>query len=159
MPLAYDGLENQTLDRVATWLAASADFQAFTGTADATAARGCIVEVESSILAAPHAMIPTPRVAASATIAHHALAQVEVDVWILAPPVQGDTPAEDFRRALADLHRIRAALVLAAVDSRFFAGVETQPPVRLAESDGLAGWMQSGISLRFGPLGIQGWPA
>jgi hypothetical protein len=160
MPVAYDGLDNQVLDRVAGWLAASDAFQAFTGAADAAAARHFIVEIDGADdLAEAHAVCAAPRISLGPTAGHNALATAEIDVWFLHPPVEGDTEAEDHRRSAASLHVLRRALIEAAVASGRFNGCDSQPPVRLDESDGLPVWMQSGVTLRLGPFHFTGWPA
>ncbi len=159
MPVPYDGLDNQVLDRVAGWLAASDAFQAFAGAADAPAARHFIVEIDGGELAEAHAVCAAPRISLGPTAGRNALATAEIDVWFLHPPLPGDSEVEDHRRSAATLAALRTALIEAAVESGRFNGCDSMPPMRLDESDGLPGWMQSGVTLRLGPFAFTGWPA
>lgn len=145
MTVAYVGAEAIVLRDVAAWLAASAAFQTFTGTADATAAAARIVEIDGEDPGLAHAAIDTPVLRVQRTAGGAYDGTADVLLAFAGPATAGDTAAEIHRRALAHVAAVRADL-LAAARGRLLT-VISDPPTIADPSDGLPAWVEWSLAL------------
>lgn len=150
MSVAYEGIGARIIEAIAVHAAASAEVRGFLGAADAAAARTVIVEGDGPAPTGAHLIIGLPRFRFRRTPGGAMTGTADVLVVCASPLTEGDTAAEDLRRALNWHGPILARLATLAWPR--LAGIEDDPPVILDPSDGLGSWAVSEFRLSLDAL-------
>lgn len=146
MPVPYQSTLAQTVDALAGFIADRLEVQDWLGVASAAAARARIVEADADAPpAGNHILLGSPRRRFTRTPGGAYTGTAEIEVVLVAEPVDGDSIAEALRRAW----NVHGALLTALTDFAFGQVEELRedPPTRLADGDGLDEWVESTITV------------